>query len=200
VQNGGSRAGQVDYTIEYYDMGQLTKFVKPGAYRIDSTASTSVPNVAWINPDGSKALVAYNESGSTQTVHVNWGNETFSYSLPAQTSATFTWAGTPGSGGTGGTTGPITGYNGLCLDDRSASTTNSNPVQVYTCNGSAAQTWTLTSSKHPADPRQMPRCGRSRHGRRDAGQPLRLQRHRRPGLATPVQRRVCEPELWQVSR
>jgi chitinase len=51
-----------------------------------------------------------------------------------------------GGGGGGGTTGPVTGYTGLCLDDRSASTTNLNPVQVYTCNGSAAQTWTLTSS------------------------------------------------------
>ena len=47
VQNGGSRAGQVDYTIEYYTMGQLTKFVRPGAYRIDSTAnSPAAPNSA----------------------------------------------------------------------------------------------------------------------------------------------------------
>ena len=43
VHNGDSRSGQVDYTVEYYDMGQLTKFVKPGAYRIDSTANTASP-------------------------------------------------------------------------------------------------------------------------------------------------------------
>jgi len=147
VHNGDSRSGQVDYTVEYYDMGQLTKFVKPGAYRIDSTASSTVPNVAWINPDGSKALVAYNGSGSTQTVHVNWGGETFSYALPNATSATFTWAGTQGTGGGGTTvTGPVTGYQGLCLDDRSASTANNNPVQVYTCNGSTAQSWTYDST------------------------------------------------------
>ena len=43
--------------------------------------------------------------------------------------------------------GPVTlAYNGLCLDDRSASTTNFNPIQVYTCNGTNAQQWTLTSS------------------------------------------------------
>ena len=64
VHNGDSRSGQVDYTVEYYDMGQLTKFVKPGAFRIDSTANANVPNVAWKNPDGSKALVAYNGTGS----------------------------------------------------------------------------------------------------------------------------------------
>jgi chitinase len=41
--------------------------------------------------------------------------------------------------------GPITGYQGLCLDDRSASTALLNPVQVYTCNGTSAQTWTAGS-------------------------------------------------------
>ncbi|MEU1626697.1 glycoside hydrolase family 30 beta sandwich domain-containing protein [Streptomyces sp. NPDC020096] len=91
VHNGDSRSGQVDYNIEYYDMGQLTKFVHPGAYRIDSTANSTVPNVAWLNPDGSKALIAYNGSGSDQPVTVNWGGESFTYTLPAQTSATFTW-------------------------------------------------------------------------------------------------------------
>ena len=42
------------------------------------------------------------------------------------------------------TSGPITGYQGLCLDDKSAGTANKNPVDVYTCNGTAAQTWTLS--------------------------------------------------------
>jgi Ricin-type beta-trefoil lectin domain len=46
---------------------------------------------------------------------------------------------------TGGT-GPITGYEGLCLDDRSASTANLNPIQVYTCNGTSAQQWTVESN------------------------------------------------------
>jgi len=52
---------------------------------------------------------------------------------------------TGSSGGGGGTTGPITGYQGLCLDDRSASTANFNPIQVYTCNGTNAQQWTVAS-------------------------------------------------------
>ncbi len=39
--------------------------------------------------------------------------------------------------------GAITGYAGLCLDDRSSSTANFNPIQVYTCNGSGAQQWTV---------------------------------------------------------
>ena len=56
------------------------------------------------------------------------------------------------TGGTGttppptGSTGPITGYEGLCLDDRSASTADFNPIQVYTCNGTNAQSWTVESN------------------------------------------------------
>ncbi|HEX3782109.1 MAG TPA: ricin-type beta-trefoil lectin domain protein [Pseudonocardiaceae bacterium] len=49
-------------------------------------------------------------------------------------------------GGTTGNAGPITGYAGLCLDDRGASTADYNPVQVYTCNGTAAQQWTVTGN------------------------------------------------------
>jgi chitinase len=49
-------------------------------------------------------------------------------------------------GGGGSATGAITGYQGLCLDDRSASTANYNPVQVYTCNGTNAQSWTVESN------------------------------------------------------
>jgi hypothetical protein len=48
--------------------------------------------------------------------------------------------------GSSGPTGPITGYEGLCLDDRSASTADFNPVQVYTCNGTNAQQWTVESN------------------------------------------------------
>jgi glucosylceramidase len=144
VHDDGS--GQVDYTVEYYDMGQLTKFVKPGAYRIDSTANSTVPNVAWINPDGSKALVAYNGTGSAQQVVVNWGNESFSYSLPAATSATFTWSGAQSSGGTGGKTGQITGYGGKCVDVAGANSANGTQVQLYTCNGTSAQQWTVASN------------------------------------------------------
>ncbi|MFL6072379.1 MAG: ricin-type beta-trefoil lectin domain protein [Mycobacteriales bacterium] len=142
VHNGDSRSGQVDYTVEYYDMGQLTKFVRPGAVRIASTANSTVPNVAWKNPDGSKALLAYNGTGGTQSLKVNWGGESFVYNLPAATSATFTWGGSQ-SGGGGGATGQITGLAGKCVDVAGASSANGTQVQLYTCNGTGAQQWTV---------------------------------------------------------
>ncbi|MGM1057694.1 ricin-type beta-trefoil lectin domain protein [Saccharothrix sp. Mg75] len=142
VQEGGSRAGQVDYTIEYYTTGHLTKFVKPGAHRIDSTANGTVQNVAYKNPDGSKALIAHNGGTSSQSVRVNWGNQAFTYTLPARTTATFTWSGTPGGGNPPVGGGAITGLGGKCVDVAGGSSADGTAVQLHTCNGSAAQQWT----------------------------------------------------------
>jgi glucosylceramidase len=141
VHNDGS--GRVDYTVEYYDMGHLTKFVKPGAVRIASN-DTAVRNVAWRNPDGSKALIAYNGTGAGQQVRVNWGGESFTYTLPAATSATFTWTGTQSGGGTNPGGGQITGLGGKCMDVAGGSNANGTAVQLYDCNGSAAQQWTAS--------------------------------------------------------
>ena len=152
VHNGDSRNGQVDYTVEYYTMGHLTKFVKPGAVRIASTANSTVKNGAWRNQDGSKALIAYNTSGSTQSVKVNWGAQSFTYSLPTRTSATFTWGGSPSTPTTppattpptGGKSGPVVGLGGKCLDVTGGSTANGNLPQIWDCvAGSGNQTWTV---------------------------------------------------------
>ncbi|MFB6901562.1 ricin-type beta-trefoil lectin domain protein [Streptomyces hydrogenans] len=142
VQEGGPRAGQVDYTVEYYTTGHLTKFVRPGAYRIASTDNATVQNVAWRNPDGSKALIAHNRGGSAQSVRVDWGGQSFTYSLPAHTTATFTWSGTPGGGAPAGA---LTGLAGKCLDVAGAATADGTAVQLHGCNGTAAQRWTLAA-------------------------------------------------------
>jgi chitinase len=65
----------------------------------------------------------------------------------SQNTGDFTVAFNKFTGGSSGTaTGAITGYAGLCVDDQSASTANYNPIQVYTCNGTAAQQWTVVPS------------------------------------------------------
>jgi hypothetical protein len=47
-----------------------------------------------------------------------------------------------------GDTGPVVSHEGsnLCLDDRSASTANGNPIQIYTCNGTNAQQVTVVEA------------------------------------------------------
>ncbi|WBB80519.1 glycosyl hydrolase family 18 protein [Micromonospora sp. WMMD882] len=44
-----------------------------------------------------------------------------------------------------GRTGPITGIGGKCVDVAAASTANGAAVQLYDCNGTAAQTWTVAT-------------------------------------------------------
>jgi serine protease len=56
-------------------------------------------------------------------------------------STSFTWTIAPGQTGH-----PIKGDHGKCLDDRGASTTNGNKIDIWTCNGTGAQSWTYTSS------------------------------------------------------
>ena len=51
-----------------------------------------------------------------------------------------------GGGGGGGGGSAITGYNGLCVDVRGANSANFTPVQVYTCNGTPAQQWTVVQA------------------------------------------------------
>jgi glucosylceramidase len=91
VHTRDTRAGQVDYTIEYYTMGQLTKFVPNGSYRIDSTENPDILNVAFRDPNGSLILVAYNNTTTTQAFKVRWRSESFHYTLPVNTTATFRW-------------------------------------------------------------------------------------------------------------
>jgi chitinase len=52
-----------------------------------------------------------------------------------------TGGGNPGTG----RTGPITGIAGKCVDVAAASSANGAAVQLYTCNGTNAQSWTVSS-------------------------------------------------------
>ncbi|MBV2155390.1 ricin-type beta-trefoil lectin domain protein [Kitasatospora sp. SUK 42] len=42
-----------------------------------------------------------------------------------------------------GPQGQITGYVGKCVDDAGAKSNNGNPIQIWDCNGSDAQKWTV---------------------------------------------------------
>src|ERR1017187_5490290 len=77
------------------------------------------------------------------------GSTTSGGTMSVQYVAAYTTPGSGGGGGGGGgggTTGPIVGYGGLCVDVRGASSANFTPVQVYTCNGTNAQQWTVVQA------------------------------------------------------
>jgi glucosylceramidase len=84
--------GMVEYNVEYYIIGHLSKFVVPGAYRIASTMhDRQIETVAFQNPDGSKVLVVLNSSSDPVGFDVQWRGQYFSYDLPMQSVVTFTW-------------------------------------------------------------------------------------------------------------
>jgi glucosylceramidase len=83
------------YNFDYYSIGQASKFVLPGAYRISSTTFTfsGFESTAFMNTDGSKVLIVSNTTSNVVPFVVRWGNRALTYTLPAGSAATFTWNG-----------------------------------------------------------------------------------------------------------
>ena len=57
-----STTGAVTKDIEFYTLGHYSKYVLPGAVRIYSNNTPAIASVAFQNPDGSMALIAYNST------------------------------------------------------------------------------------------------------------------------------------------
>ncbi|WP_152626281.1 RICIN domain-containing protein [Streptacidiphilus carbonis] len=141
--------GGAAYNAEYYVLGQASKFVKPGAVRLDSNTfgSGNVEDVAFRNPDGSTALVVLNsDTANAHTFNVSENGQSFSYTLPAKAVATFTWP--PLTSGGGGTINSSAWYqvvstnSGKCVDATGGGTANGTAVQQWTCgSGNTNQEW-----------------------------------------------------------
>jgi glucosylceramidase len=59
--HGNTKTGELIFTNEYYYIGHFSKFIKPGAKRIVSSASRSqLLTTAFINPDGKIAVIVMN--------------------------------------------------------------------------------------------------------------------------------------------
>jgi glucosylceramidase len=134
------------YQLPDYNMiAQFSKFVQPGAKRVATGygSTGTVTNVAFVNPDNSLVTVVVNQTAGNQTVTLRAGAQQVTGTLPAKTVGTYVWAGAGTNVPTGGHTGQIVGYGGKCVDVAGASSANGTAVQLYTCNGSAAQQWTV---------------------------------------------------------
>lgn len=89
--------GTVSTDAEYFTIGHLSKFVRPGAVRIGSTSygttgwNGQLMSVAFRNRDGSTALVVHNENDDPRQFAVAVGDKSFEYELPGGAVATFTW-------------------------------------------------------------------------------------------------------------
>ncbi len=89
-----SNSGTVTRNVEFYSIGHFAKFVRPGAYRISSSAFASglnLDNVAFLNTDGTKVLVVSNNGSVQQTFTVSTGTEQFTYTIAKKSVATIVW-------------------------------------------------------------------------------------------------------------
>jgi glucosylceramidase len=86
-------SGEVTREVEYYSLGHAAKFVKPGAFRIDSTEQPgqNLENVAFVNRDGSIAVIVLNPNTFRQNVELKWKGWAFIYGLPSRSVTTFRW-------------------------------------------------------------------------------------------------------------
>jgi glucosylceramidase len=101
------RTHTISYNSDYYQLGQLTRFVQSGAHRIGSPtfvhynstglnrgpsyATPALDDVAIANPDGTKAVLAYNNAPRSIRFAVAWHGRGFTYTLPASATVTFVW-------------------------------------------------------------------------------------------------------------
>jgi glucosylceramidase len=87
-----STTGAVTRNVEYYALAHASKFVDPGAVRVGSNSvAGGIETVAFRNPDGSKVLIALNNSNASNTFKVSWNAQSFNYTLPAGALATYKW-------------------------------------------------------------------------------------------------------------
>ncbi|MHB1834230.1 MAG: glycoside hydrolase family 30 protein [Solirubrobacteraceae bacterium] len=95
----------VSYRLNYFQFGLISKYVAPGAVRIASTRLVSdfrtdsgsygvtpgLDDAAFIDPDGTRVLVVYNNSRSTRDFAIGWRRMCVRYKLGARAAATFRW-------------------------------------------------------------------------------------------------------------
>ncbi len=73
--HGDTRTGQLIYTNSYYYIGHFSKFIRPGAKRITSSASRSqLLTTAFKNEDGTVAVVVMNQSNLKITYNLCIGH------------------------------------------------------------------------------------------------------------------------------
>ncbi|MFL6072635.1 MAG: ricin-type beta-trefoil lectin domain protein [Mycobacteriales bacterium] len=97
--------------------------------------ATGLPAGTSISP-GTGTISGTPTTAGTSTVTVTATDGT-----GASASTTFLWTVEPAGSGT--PTTPLVGYQGLCLDLASDNNTNDTKVQIYTCNGTNGQEWTV---------------------------------------------------------
>ncbi|WP_202233655.1 glycoside hydrolase family 3 C-terminal domain-containing protein [Actinacidiphila reveromycinica] len=106
----------------------------------DTTAGQTPSFTATGLPAGTSISSSGTVTGTPTTAGTSTVTVTARDGAGATASTTFLWTVVPANAALAA---PIVGYQGLCLDVASASSADGTKVDVYTCNGTAAQQWTV---------------------------------------------------------
>ncbi|WP_405172929.1 glycoside hydrolase family 30 beta sandwich domain-containing protein [Paenibacillus sp. FSL H8-0280] len=83
---------EITRNVEYYALGHISRYVRPGAVRVASTQEQGkIENVTFRNPDGTMVLVAANTGEAEVSFEVVMSGDSFRYILPSQSAATIRW-------------------------------------------------------------------------------------------------------------
>ena len=88
-----SKTGEVTRNLDYYALAHASRFVRPGAHRIESTTGVDhLETVAFQNADDkSIALIVLNSASNSRRFSVRFGDHTFEHTMPGASVATFVW-------------------------------------------------------------------------------------------------------------
>ncbi len=75
----------------YFVLAHAAKFVRPGSVRIESSAPSGLPNVAFRTPSGKKVLIVLNDGKEERTFSVRSAGSRMSVSLPQGAVGTLVW-------------------------------------------------------------------------------------------------------------
>ena len=79
-----TRTGELTFTPSYWYLGQFSKFIRPGAHRVEAASSRSnLLATAFANPDGSLATVVMNSTDKAVDYRLFVGKDEAKVSIPA---------------------------------------------------------------------------------------------------------------------
>lgn len=81
----------VNRNVSYYIIAQMSKFVPMGAKRISSGNVGGLYSAAFINPDGKKVMIVYNDNSTDTQFSINYKLKFAAANLPSKSVATYRW-------------------------------------------------------------------------------------------------------------
>ncbi|OPJ56706.1 glycoside hydrolase family 30 protein [Clostridium oryzae] len=86
-----TKKDEVIYNSSYYYIGQFSKYIKPGAKRIEvlQQGKSALENAAFVNKDESIVVIVLNETDNEESFNLKYEEESAQYAIPAHGITTF---------------------------------------------------------------------------------------------------------------